>query len=229
MYGTDGPNTVYGGKGGLQTISGRGGDDYLVGRPLRQVGHRRRRRERHDQRRPDEDDVLTGGPGADKFNCRGGVDLVTDFTPAEGDTITADCEQVLPAEFDITRVGRGEYTFHSRIVSDPAVQPLRLSWDYGNGKTDGDFTIGRTTYDKPGTYSVVHRALDINNTPYRKTKTLEIPAPELDVGVSIDEGRAVRRAPAAGHVGQRQGARRLDRRRRRRRPLEHQLHRTASS
>jgi hypothetical protein len=186
VYGTDGPNTIYGGRSGLQTISGRGGDDRLVagvfdkavidggaGNDTISGGTL--------------DDVLTGGSGADKFNCGAGVDLVTDFTPAEGDTITADCEQVLPAEFDITRVGRGEYTFHSRIVAEPAVQPLRLSWEYGNGKTEGDVTTGRTTYDKPGTYSVVHRALDINNTPYRKTKTLEIPAPELAVGVSIDE------------------------------------------
>ena len=186
VYGTDGPNTIYGGRSGLQTISGRGGDDRLVagvfdkavidggaGNDTISGGTL--------------DDVLTGGSGADKFNCGAGVDLVTDFNSAEGDTITADCEQVLPAEFDITRVGRGEYTFHSRIVADPAVKPLRLSWEYGNGKTEGDVTIGRTTYDKPGTYSVVHRALDINNTPYRKTKTLEIPAPELAVGVSIDE------------------------------------------
>ena len=186
VYGTDGPNTIYGGRSGLQTISGRGGDDRLVAGPFDKAVI--------DGGAGNDtisggglDDVLTGGIGADKFNCGAGVDLVTDFNPAEGDTITADCEQVLPAEFDITRVGRGEYTFHSRIVADPAVQPLRLSWEYGNGKTEGDFTIGRTTYDKPGTYSVVHRALDINNTPYRKTKTLEIPAPELAVGVSIDE------------------------------------------
>src|SRR4029078_6839357 len=36
-------------------------------------------------------DTLTGGPGADTFDCGHGPDTVTDYTPAEGDTLMA-CE-----------------------------------------------------------------------------------------------------------------------------------------
>jgi hypothetical protein len=35
---------------------------------------------------------LTGNGGADSFSCGSGVDTITDFNSAEGDTKTADCE-----------------------------------------------------------------------------------------------------------------------------------------
>jgi hypothetical protein len=40
----------------------------------------------------DEDNLLTGGEGAQRFVCGGGEDTITDYNPAEGDTKTADCE-----------------------------------------------------------------------------------------------------------------------------------------
>jgi Ca2+-binding RTX toxin-like protein len=40
----------------------------------------------------DGDDLLTGGEGANRFVCGGGQDTITDFSAAEGDTKTADCE-----------------------------------------------------------------------------------------------------------------------------------------
>lgn len=43
------------------------------------------------------DDVLTGGPGADKFTCGEGNDTIKDYSPKEGDTILDqdNCEKIL--------------------------------------------------------------------------------------------------------------------------------------
>ena len=40
----------------------------------------------------EEDDLLTGGKGANRFTCGGGEDTITDYNEAEGDTKSADCE-----------------------------------------------------------------------------------------------------------------------------------------
>ena len=40
----------------------------------------------------DDDNILTGGEGAQRFVCGGGEDTITDYDEAEGDTKTADCE-----------------------------------------------------------------------------------------------------------------------------------------
>ena len=42
-------------------------------------------------------DVLTGGPGADKFTCGEGNDTINDYNPKEGDTILdqENCEKIL--------------------------------------------------------------------------------------------------------------------------------------
>lgn len=42
-------------------------------------------------------DVLTGGPGADKFTCGEGNDTIKDYNPKEGDTILDkdNCERIL--------------------------------------------------------------------------------------------------------------------------------------
>ena len=42
-------------------------------------------------------DVLTGGPGADKFTCGEGNDTIKDYNPKEGDTILDqdNCEKIL--------------------------------------------------------------------------------------------------------------------------------------
>jgi hypothetical protein len=40
----------------------------------------------------EEDDLLTGGKGANRFVCGGGEDTITDYNESEGDTKTADCE-----------------------------------------------------------------------------------------------------------------------------------------
>jgi|SRR5829696_6348059 len=39
-----------------------------------------------------DDDTLTGRDGADSFSCGTGIDTITDYNAAEGDTKTADCE-----------------------------------------------------------------------------------------------------------------------------------------
>jgi hypothetical protein len=35
---------------------------------------------------------LTGRGGADSFSCGSGIDIITDYNAAEGDTKIADCE-----------------------------------------------------------------------------------------------------------------------------------------
>ncbi len=40
----------------------------------------------------DDNDVLTGGGGAQRFVCGGGEDTITDYDESEGDTKTEDCE-----------------------------------------------------------------------------------------------------------------------------------------
>lgn len=40
----------------------------------------------------DDNDMLTGGEGAQRFVCGGGEDTITDYDEAEGDTKTDDCE-----------------------------------------------------------------------------------------------------------------------------------------
>jgi hypothetical protein len=40
----------------------------------------------------DDDNILTGGEGAQRFVCGGGEDTITDYDEAEGDTKMADCE-----------------------------------------------------------------------------------------------------------------------------------------
>ena len=44
---------------------------------------------------PSYETYYNGGPGADTFNCSPGPgDEVEDYNPAEGDTVSADCETV---------------------------------------------------------------------------------------------------------------------------------------
>jgi Ca2+-binding RTX toxin-like protein len=42
-------------------------------------------------------DEITGGPGADKFRCGEGNDIIKDFNPKEGDVILdkQNCEKIL--------------------------------------------------------------------------------------------------------------------------------------
>ena len=40
----------------------------------------------------DDNDVLTGGGGAERFVCGGVEDTITDYDESEGDTKTEDCE-----------------------------------------------------------------------------------------------------------------------------------------
>jgi Ca2+-binding RTX toxin-like protein len=40
------------------------------------------------------DDELIGGSGADKFQCGGGSDTITDFDSTQGDKATGNCEGV---------------------------------------------------------------------------------------------------------------------------------------
>jgi hypothetical protein len=40
----------------------------------------------------DNDDLLTGGEGAQRFVCGGGEDTITDYDESEGDIKTEDCE-----------------------------------------------------------------------------------------------------------------------------------------
>ncbi len=40
----------------------------------------------------DDNDLLTGGEGPQRFVCGGGEDTITDYDESEGDTKTEDCE-----------------------------------------------------------------------------------------------------------------------------------------
>ncbi|MGH9982654.1 MAG: hypothetical protein ACRD8W_01710 [Nitrososphaeraceae archaeon] len=43
------------------------------------------------------DDQLVGGPGADKFFCGNGIDIIRDYSPEQGDSIVdkANCENIM--------------------------------------------------------------------------------------------------------------------------------------
>jgi Ca2+-binding RTX toxin-like protein len=40
------------------------------------------------------DDVLTGGIGADYFDCGDGIDVIIDFNIEEGDDRAGNCEEI---------------------------------------------------------------------------------------------------------------------------------------
>jgi hypothetical protein len=96
----EGTDTLYGGKGddslqggtspdtllgedGNDVITGGSEDDYLNGGNRNDLIYA-----------SSGDDVLEGGPGQDYFNCGDDVDIVLDFSKAEGDIITSNCEDV---------------------------------------------------------------------------------------------------------------------------------------
>ena len=94
LYADSGSDTITGGNGrdylhgddmphdpqgaGNDIINGQGGNDELHG----------------DAR----DDTLTGGPGADHFNCGAGTDTVKDYNSIEGDNFfnQFECETIIP-------------------------------------------------------------------------------------------------------------------------------------
>ena len=41
------------------------------------------------------DDILQGGPGANFFDCGGGIDIVIDSNLTEGDDSAGNCEELL--------------------------------------------------------------------------------------------------------------------------------------
>ncbi|TLX89002.1 MAG: hypothetical protein E6K94_11245 [Thaumarchaeota archaeon] len=85
LNGGNGDDTVNGGNGndivdggnGKDTLNGGAGDDSLIG--------------------GNGGELLTGGPGADTFDCGHANDIVTDYTPTEGDTLVA-CENATVAD-----------------------------------------------------------------------------------------------------------------------------------
>ena len=82
LQGGTSPDILFGGDGN-DFIAGGFEDDFLCGgngdyKLYAQSG----------------DDILVGGSGKDYFDCGDGVDLVWDFHPSEGDTMTVDCEDV---------------------------------------------------------------------------------------------------------------------------------------
>jgi Ca2+-binding RTX toxin-like protein len=81
-YGDSGDDVIRGGEQQVE-LHGGSGDDELVG------GFDISDDELFGGRG---DDVLTGLEGADYFDCGRGIDTITDFNAAEGDTKTADCE-----------------------------------------------------------------------------------------------------------------------------------------
>ena len=84
IVGTDVENTAFGGSGddyleatfGDNTLYGDKGEDTFVSSGS-------------------ETTTYIGGEGADNFVCGDGIDTITDFNAAEGDTKTADCENFL--------------------------------------------------------------------------------------------------------------------------------------
>jgi RTX calcium-binding nonapeptide repeat (4 copies) len=85
LNGGNGEDTVNGGNGndvvdggnGKDTLNGGAGDDTIIG--------------------GNGGESLTGGTGADVFDCGHANDIVTDFTPTEGDTLV-DCENATVAD-----------------------------------------------------------------------------------------------------------------------------------
>jgi Ca2+-binding RTX toxin-like protein len=79
-YGDSGNDELRGGEARVE-LHGGGGDDILAGSegPDKLFGE-------------GNDDTLTGGADADSFSCGPGMDTITDFNPAEGDTKTLNCE-----------------------------------------------------------------------------------------------------------------------------------------
>jgi len=84
-YGDGGDDEIRGGEQPVE-LHGGSGDDELIG------GFD----DGNDKIFGDRgDDMLTGREGADSFDCGPGRDTITDFNEAEGDTRTADCENLL--------------------------------------------------------------------------------------------------------------------------------------
>jgi Ca2+-binding RTX toxin-like protein len=82
LQGGTSPDIIFG-QAGSDTLSGGFEDDYLNGGSG------------NDKLYGNEgDDILEGGSGSDYFNCGDGSDVVLDFHPAQGDTMTTDCETV---------------------------------------------------------------------------------------------------------------------------------------
>ena len=75
IRGGDARVELHGGSGDDMVVGSDGGDDHLFGN--------------------EDNDRLSGRAGADSFSCGPGADTITDFNAAEGDTKTADCENVL--------------------------------------------------------------------------------------------------------------------------------------
>jgi Ca2+-binding RTX toxin-like protein len=95
LSGGSGNDKLYfNGGGGYQ--SGDAGNDYLV---VISGGGNLQGGEGEDVLEASEgDNLFNGGPGADTFNCSSGHgDIVEDYNPQEGDTISAECETVQDA------------------------------------------------------------------------------------------------------------------------------------
>ena len=123
-------NNVLSGAGGNDVLNGKAGDDTLI------VYNGATR--------------LTGGTGADVFQFGLGgndVDLITDFSKAEGDKIalTCDANTVLDGAQHFRRfIGEGEFTGHAGEVRFDHIGKATFVYADTNGDAAADFPIKLT-------------------------------------------------------------------------------------
>jgi Ca2+-binding RTX toxin-like protein len=130
LWGGDGGDHLYGGDGD-DTLNGGGNTDRLVagGSTFSWL----------------EGDVLSGGPGADKFVFSsiddignftvyspsvGTVDLITDFNRAEGDQI-----DLRPIDANETIDGNQDFSTDLVAEGEPFTEPGQISWTHFGGDT----------------------------------------------------------------------------------------------
>lgn len=100
LCGGQGDDEISGGRGNDRMFGGRGndrlvgwlGNDFLLGGTGRDtlIGG-------------SGDDILIGGPGEDRFSCGDGNDTIRDFSRAEGDTKSDNCENVNKAGLQLDK------------------------------------------------------------------------------------------------------------------------------
>jgi PKD repeat protein len=116
-------------------------------------------------------------------------------SPAGSSICGLDWAAVVPdvaAEFTIEEVpgsDPGTYRFTSTTPTNNGFTPL-IAWDFGNGPQNQDAVTVIHRFTTPGTKSVTLIA-NVGDRIGRKTKTLDVPAPELEVSIGlVDAERA---------------------------------------
>jgi PKD repeat protein len=109
-----------------------------------------------------------------------------------------DPNQPPTAGFTVERIDPNDFGLYrySSLASDPDPGDSITSqtWEFG----DGDGAVGPTVihvYDEPGSYTVKHRVVDGHGLAVTSSQVLEIPAPSLQVSLSLPDVELGRVAP----------------------------------